>query len=103
MAKFVLTYTGGGAPQTPEEGEAVMAAWMSWFSGLGAAVIDGGNPFGQAGTIAPDGSVSDGGSAALTGYSVIDAADFADAVAKAQGCPVLSAGGSVDVYTALDM
>ena len=44
MAKFVLTYTGGGAPQTPEEGEAVMAAWMSWFSGLGAAVIDGGNP-----------------------------------------------------------
>ena len=29
MAKFVYIYTGGGMPETPEEGEKVMAAWMS--------------------------------------------------------------------------
>ena len=103
MAKFVLAYTGGSAPESPEDGDSIMAAWMAWFGELGSAVIDGGNPFAQARTVAPDGTVSDGGNAGLTGYSVIDAADLDDAVAKARGCPVLGSGGSVEVYTAIDM
>ena len=103
MAKFVLTYTGGTAPETPEEGEAVMAAWMSWFGELGASVIDGGNPFAEAKTVNSDGSVSEGGSSSLGGYSIIDAADLDAAARLAKGCPVLSAGGFVDVYTAMDM
>ncbi len=103
MAKFVLTYTGGTAPQSPAEGEAVMAAWMAWFGELGASVIDGGNPFHDAKTVAADGSVSDGGSSMLGGYSIIDAVDLADAANKAKGCPILAAGGAVDVYTAMDM
>jgi hypothetical protein len=103
MSKFVLTYTGGNAPQTPAEGEAVMAAWMAWFGELGASVIDGGNPFSDAKTVTADGSIKDGGSSALGGYSIIDAVDLADAVSKAKGCPVLQAGGAVDVYTAMDM
>jgi len=103
MAKFVLTYSGGTAPQTPEEGEVVMAAWMSWFGELGANILDGGNPFGDAKTVNAGGSVSDGGSSSLGGYSIVEAADLDAATVLAQGCPVLSAGGSVDVYTAMDM
>ena len=103
MAKFVLAYQGGGVPESPEEGEAVMAAWMSWYGELGASVIDGGNPFAASRRVASDGSVSDGGSAALTGYTIIDAADLDAAASKATGCPILSSGGSVDVYATLDM
>ena len=40
MTKFVLAYTGGSAPDTKEEQDAVMAAWMGWFGQLGAAVVD---------------------------------------------------------------
>ncbi len=103
MSKFVFAYTGGTAPETQAEGEAVMAAWMAWFTTLGESVIDGGNPFSDAKTVAADGSVSDGGKTALGGYSIIDAIDLDDAANKAKGCPVLQAGGAVEVYTAMDM
>jgi hypothetical protein len=103
MAKYVLAYRGGSVPESESEQQAVMDAWMGWFGSLGAAVVDGGNPFGPAKTVASNGGVSDGGSAALTGYSVIDATDLDDATAKAKGCPVLESGGTVDVYETIEM
>lgn len=103
MAKYVLAYRGGAMAETEAAQQAVMEQWMGWFGSLGAAVIDGGNPFGPARTIASDGSVSDGGAGALTGYSIIDAASLDDAAAKAKGCPVLAGGGTVDVYEAIEM
>ena len=103
MAKYVLAYRGGAMAETEAAQQAVMEQWMGWFGSLGAAVIDGGNPFGPAMTLASDGSVSDGGAAALTGYSIIDATSLDDATAKAKGCPVLSSGGTVDVYEAIEM
>jgi len=103
MAKFVLAYRGGSVPESEADQKAVMEAWMGWFGSLGASVLDGGNPFGPAKSIASNGSVSEGGAAALTGYSIIDASGLDDATAKAKGCPVLAAGGSVDVYEAMEM
>ena len=104
MSKFLLTYHGGSMADTPEAQEAAMAAWGGWFGSLGAAVVDGGNPVGASATVAPDGSVSDGGGAnPATGYSLLDAADLGAAIELAKGCPVLAAGGSVEVSEALDM
>jgi hypothetical protein len=103
MAKYVLAYIGGGMPETPEEGEQVMAAWMNWFGALGAAVVDGGAPFAGSSSVAASGAVSEGGSAKLTGYSILEAADLAGAAELAKGCPILSSGGSVDIYEAIDM
>lgn len=103
MAKYVLAYRGGAMAETEAAQQAVMEQWMGWFGLLGADVIDVGNPFGPAQTIASDGSVSDGGSGALTGYSIVDAASLDDATAKAKGCPVLASGGTVDVYEAIEM
>lgn len=104
MAKYVLAYHGGsGMPESEAEQQEIMAAWGGWFEGLGASVLDGGNPFAASRTIAPDGSASDGGSKGLTGYSCIDASSMDDATAKAKGCPVLASGGTVEVYEALDM
>ena len=103
MPKYVLAYQGGGMAETEAAQQAVMDAWMKWFGSLGAAVIDGGNPFGSARTIASNGSASDGGAAGLTGYSILDAADLDDAANMAKGCPVLASGGSVDVYEAMEI
>ena len=103
MGKFVLTYQGGSMPQTPEEGEKVMAAWMSWFGTLGAAVLDGGNPFGSSKVLTSDGVKKDSGAGALTGYSIISAESLDAATGLAGGCPVLTSGGSVAVYETHDM
>jgi hypothetical protein len=98
MANYVLIYTGGSMPDTEAEQAAVMAAWGTWFGGLGDAVVDGGNPFGPAATIANDGSVRDGGASRLTGYSILRADSLGAATALAKDCPVLSGGGAIEVY-----
>ena len=105
MTKYVLTYHGDkGMPETQEEQDQLMAAWGAWFGELGDAVVDGGNPFGPAVAIAPDGSTSDGGVVPnLSGFSVISAASMDDAIAAAKGCPVLQGGGSVQVSEAIEM
>lgn len=104
MAKYLFVYHGGSMPETPEEGEQVMAAWGQWFAEMGEAVIDGGNPVGQSQTVNSDGSVTaDGGANPASGYSLIEASDDADAAAKAKGCPILNRGGSVEVAEAFDM
>ena len=102
MGKFVLAYQGGSAPETPEEGEDVMAAWTSWFETLGAAIVDSGNPFASSKVITSDGAVTDGGGA-LTGYSIISADSLDAATGLARGCPLLTSGGTVAVYETHDM
>ena len=103
MTKFVLAYRGGSVPETPAEQDAVMSAWMGWFGQLGAAVVDGGAPFGPSTTVASDGGTRDGGASALTGYSILEAPDLAAASEMGKGCPVLTSGGSVEVYESMPM
>ena len=84
MAKYLFVYHGGENPETDEEIAQVMDEWGSWFGTMGAAVIDGGNPVGLSSTVNPDGSVTDnGGANPATGYSLIEAGDLDDAIAKA--------------------
>jgi hypothetical protein len=104
MTNFVFAYRGGsGMATTPEAQEKVMAEWGAWFGSIGADLVDGGSPFGPARTVHADGGSTDGGSAGLTGYSVVSAPDLAAAAALAKGCPLLANGGTVDVYEALPM
>ncbi len=98
MPRYLLGYHGGGMPATPEEGEKVTAAWTSWIGGLGAKMVDAGNPIGAARSIAADGKVSEGGGTnPLTGYSVIEALSLDEAVKLASTCPQLASGGTVEV------
>ncbi len=101
MSKYVLAYTGGAMGASPEEQQKAMEAWMGWFGSLGAAVLDAGNPFGPGSTVASDGSVTEGGTSQLTGYSIIEADSLSAAAQSAKGCPVLSSGGSIEVYEAM--
>lgn len=104
MAKFLYVYHGGSTPQSKEEGEKAMKAWMDWFGGLGKSVIEGGNPVGKSKTVSAGGTVSnDGGANPASGWSVIEAADYDDATTKAKGCPLLAAGGSVEVAEIMQM
>jgi hypothetical protein len=100
MGKFVLVYKGGDMGATPEEQEASMQEWMGWFGSLGSSIVDMGAPFGPSASLDSDGErgMSAGD---LSGYSIIEADDLDGAVKAASGCPVLSGGGTLDVYEAM--
>lgn len=102
MSTFVLTYQGGSMATTPDEIAASMAAWNQWFVDLGAAVVDGGAPFGAATRLDADGGRVDA-TTGLSGYSVLTADSLEAAASLAKGCPVLANGGSVEVHETLAM
>src|SRR5690242_8356331 len=96
---YVLLYSGGGMAASEAEQKQIMEAWGQWMGGLGANLVDGGNPFtSQVKTIASDGKVTDGPSGIASGYSVIKADSMADAVKMVEGCPVLLGGAKVMVF-----
>ena len=104
MAKYLFVYHGGNHPESEEEVKQVMDAWGAWMGSLGSAVIDGGNPVGQSYTVHPDGKVTDdGGANPASGYGLFEASNIEDALEKAKGCPILQAGGSIEVAEAIDM
>jgi hypothetical protein len=98
MTNYVLTYKGGAMAETEEAQQKEMAAWGAWYAALGAAVVDGGNPFGPSMSVAADGSASQGAESDLKGYTILSAESLAAATDLAKGCPVLNNGGSVEVY-----
>ena len=104
MAKFVFAYHGGAVQATEEEQAAAMAAWTAWFTAIGPAIVDAGNPVGQAKTVGSDGSVTDGGGPnPVTGYSVISADSLDAAAEAAKGCPILAGGGTVEVSEMIEL
>jgi hypothetical protein len=94
MSKYVLAFRGQ-PDRTPAPDEE--QAWGAWFGQLGPAIIDRGNRVGATRTL-PAGRRGEPGSAVLTGYVVIDAADLDAAAKLAAGCPGLA--DSVDVEVA---
>ena len=101
MAKFVYLYTGGQMAETPEAQEKVMQAWGAWLGGLGPSTADQGNAFGKSASLTSSGVGQK--TSNIGGYSIITADSLDEATAKADGCPVLLSGGTVEVYEALEM
>jgi hypothetical protein len=84
MAHYMFAYSGGsGVAANEAERDAQMAKWRQWVGQLGPAFVDVGAPTGTAKTVGTGGSVSDGGSRGLTGYSIV-AADSLDALSSSQ-------------------
>ena len=103
MAKYLLTYHGGGPmPESEEEVAAVYQAWSDWLGSAGDNLVDGGNPISHGKLVAPDGAVSDANDA-VTGYSIVNADSIDDAVVFAKSSPHIAAGGTVGVRETVDM
>jgi hypothetical protein len=103
MAKYLLAYSGGSSPETAAERQAVMDDWMAWFGQLSSALVDGGSPLAPSATIKPGGAVSPGAAMGISGYTIIEAGDGDEATMMASGCPLLKAGGTVEIFEALPM
>jgi hypothetical protein len=103
MPNFVFAFHGGTQPKSPEEGKAMMAAWMAWMGDIETSIVDGGAPVGMSKTVSAAGVADDGGSNPLSGYTIVKADHIDGAVELAKGCPIHNGGGSVEVAECMDM
>ena len=104
MAKYIMVYrnnTPNNMSSLPKEQVTkMMEAWGEWLGSMGSAVVDRGNAFKSTGkSITPDG-VKDADNL-LSGYSVIEAKDFDEALSLAQNNPMVAGrGGTIELYEA---
>lgn len=96
MPKYLALYSASSEPMpemTPEEGQAMMQAWLDWRDGAGDAIVD----FGAPTVPASDGAGSVGG------YSIVQAdnVDALDAIFESN--PHRRKGGTVEFHEILDI
>lgn len=103
MAQFVFVYLGGNQPSNPEDAQKHFTKYMEWLASLGDAVLSPMMPLKDTSTVASDGTVKEGGSCAMSGFSIISADTIKDALAMAQNCPFLEIGGSLEVSELMQM
>jgi len=107
MAKFIYLYRGPATPMsdlTPEQGADRMAAFDAWMAKVGAALVDGGSPFGSSASVRDDGTEGPAGD--LIGYTIVEADDLAAAKALTNGLPFLSGSDgkcAVEIFELLPM
>lgn len=104
MKEYLLLYKGGDPDWMENMGEddiaEVMEAWRLWLEALESKgqLISGGNPLQNSGKrLSSDGVVTEIAAAELkelvSGYSIISATDYEQAVALTRDCPVFGEDG----------
>jgi hypothetical protein len=105
MPKYMMIYRGEAtdlSQMSDEEAAGVLAKWESWMGKVGPALSDIGSPFGGGTSVVDDGTSKH--ALSLSGYSIIQADDLAEAAALADGHPYLSEGMgnySIDLFEML--
>lgn len=103
MAQYVLVYLGGNQPASPELASKHFEKYMEWLSSLGNSVVIPTIPLKDTTTVKPDGSIAEGGSCAMSGFTIIKADSMQAALSIAQSCPFLDIGGSLEVSELMEM
>jgi hypothetical protein len=103
MPQFLLSYLGGNHPATPEEGQQHFARYMEWMNTLGDAAVSPANPLGSTHCVNPDGSVTEGSSTTMSGFTIVEAESLEDALSMAKSCPFLEIDGVLEVSEIMQM
>ena len=103
MTQFVFVYLGGNQPSSPEEASKHFNKYMEWLSSLGDSVVIPTIPLKDTCTVSSDGEVREGGSSAMSGFTIIKVESMEEALSIAQACPFLEIGGSLEVSEFMQM
>ena len=98
MKKFVFLYNS--EPNAiPSDND--MDIWMTWFTSIGASIVEMGNPFATGMLVTSDSAtVIPVENNPISGYTVIKAADMDAAIAIAKTCPSQT---GLQLYEAIEM
>jgi hypothetical protein len=94
MAKFLFIYresTERGAKPSPEEMQALQAAWYTWMQKFDSAIVPGGDGLKRTGRLLKAGLVTDGpyveAKEIIVSFGIIQADNYDAALAIARECP----------------
>ncbi len=94
MAKFLFIYresTESRVKPSPEEMQALAAAWGTWMQKFSSAIVPGGDGLKRTGRLVKGGLVTDGpyveAKEIIVSFAVIQADDYDAALAIARACP----------------
>jgi hypothetical protein len=95
MERFLIVYRGapGGSPDAAHQPR----RWDDWFVALGARVIDRGSLTHSSVEIKTRLAGPKTSASSLSGYAIVAAADFNEAVKLAERCPIFDEQGSVEI------
>ena len=99
MEKFLFIYFGGMTATTPAAQKKSMDAWMKWFSDMGKAVVDAGNPTVPGKEVSKAGTKKMTLTRPITGYTIVQADNMDTAVKMAKMSPIIAEGGKISIYT----
>ena len=110
MKKFIVMYHAPAeamaemANATPEQKEEGMKPWMAWKDSVGDKLVDFGAPLMGGTRIRPDGTTEESNKD-VTGYSMIQANDLAEAQSLLKNHPHLqwNGGCDIEVHEVVDM
>jgi hypothetical protein len=103
MKQFVLVYLGGNHPTDPVEANQHMDRYMEWLGSLKESVVVPMIPLKDTTTVRSTGEVKEGGSSAMSGFTILKADSMEAALAIARSCPFLDIGGSLEVSELMQM
>ena len=91
MSKFLYLYRGPARPLdsfSDEESAEQTKAWGEWMGRVGAALVDGGAPFGERTAVSDNGKTTT--TTEQNGYTIVEADDLTAAKGLTDGLPFLS-------------
>jgi len=103
MPRYMISYLGSPKPMTPEEGQQHMAEYKNWMSSLGEALISPANPLKNTHVINSKGEENQGSETTMSGFSIVMADSYEDALVIVKSCPFLTVGGSLELSEIVDM
>jgi len=103
MPQYIIAYLGSNQPSSHEEGEQHFKKYKEWLSSLGDSLVSPANPFKNTSTINSDGTVTDGSTTSMSGYTIIKADSMKAALEIAKACPFLDIGGSLEISELIKM
>ncbi len=111
MNEFVLLFRRDRTtPLSPQHMQDSIEYWQDWLGSIAAQdkLVSPGSRLNSEGrVVAPGDIVTDGPyteiKETLGGFVIVKAADFNEAVRIAKGCPILRAGGNVEVRKTVAM
>ena len=113
MTEFMMIFRNDYNPSfkpTPEEMQASVKQWQDWMGGIAAqGKFIGTNRLSSAGSkiLKPNNVITDGPyievKEVVGGYLIVKATDMTEAMKLAEGCPILSIGGNVEVRQVIPM
>lgn len=98
MARYLVTYHGGGAPPSdPETMAKIREAFMQWAQKTGSALADPGAPVASTTLVTTSGVLSGRSSEPFNGWSVVEPPDADAAAELVKDHPFVARGGTLQI------